>query len=109
MYSSSVSNSEQFRLEWCPSHRSRSSQGSLPLLHLLRLLFRYTPVPHSLGPASLGLGAMGGLGPLDMKLGLGKLSGLGDDGNLAAGVEGLVVTLGLGATGGLGESFRLLL
>lgn len=61
-------------------------------------------MPHSLGPASLGLGAMGGLGPLDMKLGLGKLSGLGDGGNLAAGVEGLVVTFGLGATGGLGES-----
>lgn len=61
-------------------------------------------MPHSPGPASLGLGAMGGLGPLDMKLGLGKLSGLGDNGNLTAGVEGLVVALGLGATGGLGES-----
>lgn len=61
-------------------------------------------MPHSPGPGSLGLGAMGGLGPLDMKLGLGKLSGLGDGGNLAVGVEGLVVTFGLGATGGLGES-----
>lgn len=60
-------------------------------------------MPHSPGPASLGLGAIGGLGPLDMKLGLGKLSGLGDGGNLAAGVEGLV-TFGLGASGGLGES-----
>lgn len=47
---------------------------------------------------------MGGLGPLDMELGLGKLLGLCEAGNLAGGVEGLVVTFGLGATGGFGES-----
>lgn len=64
------------------------------------------PAPNSPGPASLGLGAMGGLGPLDMELGLGKPSGRGEGGNLAAGEEGLVVSFGLGATGGLGESKR---
>lgn len=109
MYCSSVSNSKQFRVEWCPSYKLGSSQSSLPLLHLLRLLFRYTPAPYSLGPANLGLGAMGGLGPLDMELGLGKLLGLCEAGNLAGGVEGLVVTFGLGATGGFGESLSFLL
>lgn len=104
MQSPSVSNSEQFRVEWCPSQGPWSSQSSLPLLHLLRLLFRYTPAPYSLRPVSLGFGAMGGLGPLDMELGLGKLSRLGEEGNLAVGVEGLVVTFGLGASGGFGES-----
>lgn len=41
-----------------------------------------------------------------MELGLGKLLGLCEVGNLAGGVEGLVVTFGLGATGGFGESTR---
>jgi hypothetical protein len=60
---------------------------------------------HSLGVASLGLGAMGGFGPLDMELGLGRLSSLGEVGNLGmvTGVSGPAV-FGLGATGGLGES-----
>ena len=47
---------------------------------------------------------MGGFGPLDMELGLWRLSGRAE-GNLGAvtGVRGLAV-FGLGASGGLGES-----